>query len=66
MEKEIIKTEKYTLNKEEGHIVHHCLEYCWHRLTKHKKAGISYIVNKKAIEKLLKDFGGEEKNNPLK
>ena len=46
----------YILNEQEGHIVRHCLEYCLHRLTKHKETGLERIVKKDTVKEILEDF----------
>ena len=42
------------LNKEEAHILRHCVEFCRHRLAKHEGSGLAKILGLRAIKKVEK------------
>lgn len=49
--------------KNKDHIIKHCLEYCLHRIDKHKNAGILEIVDREDIKNLLKEINGKGSNS---
>jgi hypothetical protein len=49
----IIKREEiYELSAEEAKIVKYCLDYCWHRITKHGKT----FLSEEDVDALRKQF----------
>ena len=46
----------YTIDDEkEQEVLRHCLNYCWHRLTKHPECGLK-MVSKITLERLRKEL----------
>jgi len=57
--KEQIKIE-YVLEPEEARMIKTCLDYCSHRLRKHKECGIHETVDLKDVDKLRKGISYEK------
>lgn len=55
MIKKIIQQVEYTLENKDIKIVRNCLDYCYHRLKKHK-CGISGMVNLTELNKLREEL----------
>lgn len=49
-------TKEFVLSEKEAKIVKKCLDYCWHRLSKHKKCGINGVVKVEDVALLRKEF----------
>jgi len=65
MRQEIIKTwkpqlfettKKWVLNEREIRLIKKCLDYCFHRISKHENSGISKVARKGEIDKLRKQI----------
>jgi len=57
MEKIKIEKEAIVLDKEESRKLIECLNYCYHRLTKHKDTGLAKIgIDKDFVEYMRKNL----------
>lgn len=52
MKKVPVTSFEYVFNKEEVSVLKDCLDYCYHRATKHPKSGILRVQNPVTIQKL--------------
>ena len=53
MKKEKVEVYQYILDQEEAKVVKNCLDYCWHRITKHGK---TVMGTEREINKLRKEL----------
>jgi hypothetical protein len=56
MKKKEIKQYEITLDPTEAKLVKICLDYCWHRLTKHDECGIYPIVDEGLLQYLRENL----------
>jgi len=57
MEKRILATEAFVFDSTEKKKLRQCLNYCWHRLTKHERCGLRSIgVTEKFVEYMRKNI----------
>ena len=54
MKKEI--TIKYIFDGKEIRLIKYCLDYCYHRLTKHMTCGIDTLVDVEELNKIRKEI----------
>ncbi len=69
MKNPIKKNKEIIIKENDAHIIRHCLEYCLHRIIKHKKCGLLKVVGRKTVEKIknkitLKNWGENKNKNP--
>lgn len=50
-------TKEFVLSEKEANTVKKCLDYCWHRLSKHKKCGINGVVDVNDVATLREGIG---------
>lgn len=56
MKKRNITKIEIALEEHEARMVMHCLDYCHHRLTKHKAKGLKDLVRLTRVDKLRKEL----------
>jgi len=56
MNKTIMGQPAVIINKKEAIQILHCLQYCYHRLTKHDDTGLAKISSWQTVKKLKKDL----------
>lgn len=52
MKKRELKQYEVILDPKETKLIKLCLDYCWHRLTNHKKSGITNLVDEGLLDYL--------------
>ena len=58
MLKKTIETTQFTLETKDLHTIRECLNYCYHRLSKHiDKCGITGYVNLNEVSRLRMELG---------
>ena len=56
-------TKEFVLSEKEANTVKKCLDYCWHRLSRHEECGINGVVNVNDVTTLREEINS--KNNVL-
>jgi len=51
-----IQVKEFNLSGDEAKLVKECLNYCWHRLSKHNDSGIKGYVDVERVDKLRRQF----------